>query len=182
MSSLNPTPLFGLLRGVLCCALLLACAGCYSELRVKPFAESAKQRYVMICGELTYSGNQRYLPATVGACPAGPGGYSISFAHEQDYTGTKAEHEALLSLMPGTMLGVPTGKDKVLAYAQLKISRNGHELAKYLAACVKETYRTLYSGGVDNSGGREQCLDALKLNLEAQMLRDEDFWKSNAQR
>lgn len=175
-----PTP--GKLLCLFICLAALICTGCYSELHVKPYAESAKPRYVMVCGELKYNGNKRYLPATVGSCQPDAGNYTIEFVHEQDYTGTKPEHEALLSLMPGTMFGVPTGKDKVLAYAQLKVSRNGREVAKYLAGCMKENYRSLYSGGVDNSIGREQCLDALKINLEAQMLRDEEFWKQDRAR
>lgn len=162
--------------GVLALPLLLL-AGCYSELKVKPYAETGRQPYVMVCGEIKVTGNRRYLPATVSEC-ATPcaGAYLAEFLHEQDYTGTKADEELLMTLMPGTMLGVPTGKDKVLVYARLRISCSGEEIATYRAACSKESYRNVYSGGVDNTAGRAECLEALKVNLEQQMLRDEPFW------
>lgn len=162
---------------------LFLVAGCYSNVRVKPYAESTKPAYIMACGEIKYSGNKRYLPSTVSACEAvQEHQYTIEFLHEQDYTGTKAEYEVALSMLPSYILGTPTGMDKVLAYSILKISRDGKELATYRAACVKESYRSIFSGAVDNSEGRVQCLDALKLNIENQMLRDEDFWTKNAVR
>lgn len=162
----------------LACLAALLLTGCYSDLKVKPYAETGRQPYTMVCGEVMVHGNKRYLPATVGECgnQTTPG-YVIDFLHEQDYTGTTAEQELALSLMPGTMLGVPTGKDRVLVYARLRVSLGEKELALYRAACVKESYRTIYSGGVDNTGGRAECLEALKMNLEQQMLGDESFWK-----
>lgn len=158
-------------------------AGCHSEIKVKPHAETGKQPYLMVCGDLKYSGNKHYLPSTVAGCgnetaPA----YLIEFFHEQDYTGTKAEYEMALSMLPSYLFGSPTGTDKVLVYSRLRISQQGKELATYRGACVKETYRSLYSGGVDNSEGRVKCLEALKVNLEQQMLRDEAFWKNPSAR
>jgi len=138
------------------------------------------QPYVMVCGDIRYAGNALYLPSTVAACENGSGGYTVFFSHEQDYSGTSEAYELALSLLPSYMVGSPTGKDKVYVYSQLKVSQDGREVATYSAACLKESYRTIFSGAVNNSEGRLQCLNALRANIENQMLRDEQFWTRRA--
>ena len=165
-----------------CLGWVLAACGCYGRVSVRPHVEVTKKPYVLACGDIQYAGNARYLPSTVAPCETGSGDYTMSFSHEQDYTGTSAEYELVLSLLPTYIVGSPTGKDKVYVYSQLKVSQQGHEIATYSAACLKESYRTIFSGAVNNSEGRLQCLEALRVNIENQMLRDEQFWTRRAER
>ncbi|HWR04292.1 MAG TPA: hypothetical protein VN419_09755 [Humidesulfovibrio sp.] len=165
-----------------CLGSALAVCGCYGRMSVRPHVEAVKKPYVLACGDIQYDGNARYLPATVAACESGSGSYTMSFSHAQDYTGTRAEYELVLSLLPSYLVGSPTGKDKVYVYSQLKVAQDGREVATYSAACLKESYRTIFSGAVNNSEGRLQCLDALRVNIENQMLRDEQFWTRRAER
>jgi len=165
-----------------CLGSVLAACGCYSKISVRPYVEATKKPYVMACGDIQYAGNARYLPSTVAACETDSGKYTMSFSHDQDYAGTSAEYEMVLSLLPSYIVGSPTGKDKVYVYSQLKVSQDGREVATYSAACLKESYRTIFSGAVNNSEGRLQCLEALRANIENQMLRDEQFWTRRAER
>ena len=160
----------------------MAMSGCYSKVSVRPYVEAAKTPYVMVCGEIRYSGNMRYLPSTVASCGQESGNYTMTFSHEQDYIGTSEAYEVALSMLPTYIVGSPTGKDKVHVYSQLLISCDRHEVAKYSASCVKESYRSIFSGAVNNSDGRMQCLDAIRINIENQMLRDEQFWNQRAER
>lgn len=164
------------LHAVFCLAAISLLFGCEGKIYTKPYAATANSPYTVVCGDVQYSGDKQHLPSTVANCRDNSRKFVIEYSYEQDNVGTSTENElAYKILLP---IGTPTGVDKVLVFSHMNVFSEGKDVARYSATCVKEYYRSIFFKSVDNAKDTVQCLDALKVNIESQMMRDELFWKA----
>jgi hypothetical protein len=157
--------------------LLFYLVACAPAVRVSPQPGIHDTVSHIVCGEVEYTGNKKYLPQTVCQSNHNPG-LIVRFSHDVNYGNSSTKNDMILSLIPTTALGTPVGEDTTAAFAELEIIKNGTCIKKYSAACTINTHRTLFSGAANYTESRDKALIEVRKSIESQMLADKALLES----
>ncbi len=150
--------------------------GCAEQLKIKPDV-SRTDIAIVVSGKIDYSGNRDYLPNTIAEDNLQHSDIIIKYEHSVSYGGTTPGTDLITAFIPTTLLGTPTGNNELFIQGKLEIYKSSTIIKSYIAECVVEKSRSVWSG-IDYSELRRRGLLAIKENIEMQMMSDKNFFST----
>ena len=157
--------------------LTFVLAGCATEMHVRPEVGPMPAGAVSISANVVFDGNKDYLPRNLQQDNSNPAGVTVYYRYEVAY-GTKDLGAAAL-YDPFTIFGLPTGKDILTIYAELRIQRGSQILKAYQSACQVVQRSNLWTNRTQTELRRDGLL-AVRDNIESQLAQDREYLASLA--
>ena len=154
---------------VLC---MIAC-GCAATMQVTPSLKQVQGVDYQVSGNVQYDGRKEYLPRSIREEPSVNS--PISFQYTAKESHAKDDVPELCALFnPLTLVGFPTGKDKLTITSTLTVLQKDQPVRSYTAMCIVEQTRNLFSNPNFSEMKRDGMI-AVRDNIDIQLYNDRDL-------
>lgn len=151
---------------------ILLC-GCATTMKINPQVTQMENINFQIKGKIICEGNKEYLPQVLVEESAPNSKLIFKYVYNAIYG--KHDVPDLVALYnPFTIVGFPTGENTVTIIGKLDVLKGEEVVKSYIATCVLEKTRSLFSEGTFTEM-RRKGLIAVRNNIEVQIYLDRSY-------
>lgn len=150
--------------------------GCGTRMEIVPEITRIDNIDYHISGEIIYEGNTEYLPSVLIHKPGTESEISFKYTHEEIY-GQYDIPDVVAFINPLTIVGFPTGENKLTVVGRLVVLKDKEVKKSYSAYCILEKTQSLFASET-YSELRKKGLIEVKNNIDQQLYRDRDYLRS----